>query len=374
MGQGRIETMRITSFVQLKRMAGTSATGVGRHALSLLGGLTAKSDILLNLAATHDDIKTYGEQLPRSISNIPTISLPISRAPLEIVWKGLGVPNIDRWLQSPDWIYCPAEAFVPTKRSKLAVTIHDLHALEEDLPWSNSLAHLKFSLAWRIMLYRISRKADLLLTVSEFSRQRIIRTLGVDPQKVSIVGNGVDLTLFKPKIPTGLDRYIIVVGGLTERKGGHYILEAARILGDLAPQIHFKIVGRSEKKLELLSKNMTNIKHLGYVDDRQLADLYGGAQALYFPAIYEGFGIPVIESLSCGTPVVCSDHPALKEAGRGMQISIPLGNSTVAVEELLRIINDRDYSLELREKAISNRDRFSWTACIENLTQSLSRQ
>jgi len=360
----------IVAFVQLRRIVGDAVTGVGRHTISMLERLKLDPVISLEMVAASDDVRTCSGQLPKSLESIPLQHLPIPRRPLEWLWKATSLPHIDRWVKGADWIYCPAEAFVPTRNARLAVTIHDLHALEANLPWSKTFAHRQFAAAWRIMLKKVVKHAHVILTVSEFTKKRLGHFFEVNPAKIVVVGNGVDLLRFQSAPKPSRSPYIFVVGGLTARKGGRFVLETARLLAAECPEVKLIVSGRSDRNLLRQAMDLPNLEILGYVADAELPRLYRDASALYFPSVYEGYGIPVAEALACGLPVVCSDHPALVEAGRGAAICIPFDNTPAAAQTLTRIIKDNTFATELRQRALNLRDQLSWDNCVNRLKEA----
>jgi glycosyltransferase involved in cell wall biosynthesis len=178
---------------------------------------------------------------------------------------------------------------------------------------------------------RIARRADRILTVSEFTRNRLMELCRIPAERMAVVGNGVSSAYFSPGCPerdsSVLRRfklegagYVVAVGSLTWRKGGDVLVDVARILADRRSRLRIVVAGRRHD--DDLVKQLATIKQaqpsfpidlLGYVDDPELAALLRHSLALVFPSRYEGFGIPVMEAMAAGAPVISSRVAALPE-------------------------------------------------------------
>jgi glycosyltransferase involved in cell wall biosynthesis len=364
--------VNVTAFLHLNRLTGTHVTGVGRHALEILRRLPAHADGSVQWTAARDDFDACASALPAEIQALPHRSLPWNRKPLELCWKAFQRPRIDRWLDAPDWVYCPAETFVPVRLARLAVTIHDLHPLVRGLPWARTTAHRWQTLSWKILMHRVVRRATVLLAVSEFTKRQIVSLYPHSAPKIRIIGNGVCTSRFRPLQPDAHSPYILVVGGLTEQKGGDSVIELARRFQEMGSTIRIRIAGKSLPHLVENARSLHNIDHLGYVPDPQLPELYGRASAVYFPSRFEGFGLPVVEALACGVPVVSSDLPALVEAGRGITLTCPWDDTSQAYNSLDRILNDPPFASQLRHQALSIRPQLDWEPVVKRLVDALA--
>lgn len=367
--------MKVTAFLHLNRLTGTHVTGVGRHALEILRRLPAHVDAPVQWSAARDDFDACASALPAELQSLPHRRLPWSRKPLEICWKAFERPRIDRWLEAPDWIYCPAESLVPSRVSRVAVTVHDMHPLERGLPWGRDWPHLRTTVAWRFFIPRMMHHSDLILSVSEFTRDRITAMFPSVGGKIRVIGNGVNLSEFKPAdSPTeAVDPpFILVVGGLREQKGGVQVLDTAEHLLRLQSRVQFKVTGRSLPHLEARARQLPNVELAGYVAAEDMPILYRRAFALYFPSRYEGFGLPVVEALASGTPVVCSDHPALLEAARGAALSCAATDVAQSVQWLNRLAEDSAFRSDCRQRALAVRPQLDWDPVVRRLVDALA--
>jgi glycosyltransferase involved in cell wall biosynthesis len=186
-------------------------------------------------------------------------------------------------------------------RGPSVVTIHDLH-FEHD----PSVMGLLDRVTFKTVVPRAVRKADHVLAVSERTKRDIVDLYGVSPDKVTVTPHGVD-PAFAPGDGTN-DGYLLFVGAVQARKDPLAALDAANAAG-----VPLVVVG-PEKEPELARRLRARGADVrGWVEKPELAQLYRRAGALILPSRYEGFGVPVLEAMASGTPVVLSDDEALRE-------------------------------------------------------------
>ena len=157
------------------------------------------------------------------------------------------------------------------------------------------------------------------MALSEFTRDELTETLGVPGDRIRVIGNGVD-AVFTPSGPAAAGDYVLAVGTLEPRKNLARVVEAARLAG-----IELRVVGA-------IGWGGVEVPGwVGRVDDEALAELYRGARCLVFPSLYEGFGIPILEAMACGTPVVTSRGGATEETAGGAAVLVdPLDVEAIA--------------------------------------------
>jgi glycosyltransferase involved in cell wall biosynthesis len=357
---------RIAAYVHLNRLQ--KPTGVGRHILRMVEGLQKSNEVDLSLLVSRAHARDFPPQ--GFWPGINATSFPLSFGAMQRIWVALNWPAAETWCGELDWVYCPAESYVPCRRAKLAVTVHDLHAFETNLPWSSSLAHRKFRLKWRILFRRILSEADRLLAVSEFTKRRLIELLGAREESIEIVGNGVDELFFNDAEALVDSRfqpgnYVAIVGGLSFRKGGDIILAVAKELEKQLPDLKIVIAGNSEPIFVQEAARRTNVVQLEYADERDIHRLLNHSVCLLFPSRYEGFGIPAVEAMASGTPVIVSNCGALPE------IVADAGIFATAPNEMLSAIAAfwrdsalrSDYGARGRKRA----EEFRWSRCNERL-------
>jgi glycosyltransferase involved in cell wall biosynthesis len=226
-------------------------------------------------------------------------------------------------------------------RGRSVVTLHDL-SFENDPGVMGRVDRLVF----RAVVPRAARRADHVLVVSERTRQDVEERYGLAPEKVTVTPNGVD-----PSFSPGGERdgYLLFVGAIQRRKDPLAALDAARAVG--LPLV----VAGPEKEPALARRLREGGADLrGYVSKTELADLYRGAAALVLPSRFEGFGLPVLEAMACGTPVVAAPEPALREVAGDAAVYAEDGDFGAAVG---RALGERD---RLSAAGLERARLFSW--------------
>jgi glycosyltransferase involved in cell wall biosynthesis len=228
------------------------------------------------------------------------------------------------------------------------VTIHDL-SFEHD----REHMALKDRVVFRRVVPAAARRARRVLTVSERTRADLVRLYGLPPEKVVVTPNAVD-PVFTPGSPLTLGTYVLVVGAVQPRKNQLAALAAAA-----AVPLPLVVAGPVKNEALAAELRAGGADLRGYVDQEELADLYRGAACLVQPSRFEGFGLPVLEAMACGTPVVALDEPALREVA---------GDAAIFVDEehvadgVLRALEERE---RLSVAGIERAKAFSWRVTAE---------
>src|SRR5207302_8106204 len=191
----------------------------------------------------------------------------------------------------------------------LVVTVHDLAVLrhpEAFNRWSRAYSPR--------VVPRVLRAASRVIAVSEFTRRELVELLDVPEEKIRVVPNAVE-DEFTADGPSAQGEYVLAVGTLEPRKNLDRLVEAVR-----RTDVELRIVGaRGWGGVEV---GGNGVQWLGEVSDRELADLYRGALCLAYPSLYEGFGIPVLEAMACGVPVVTTRGTAMEEVADGAAVLV----------------------------------------------------
>jgi alpha-1,3-rhamnosyl/mannosyltransferase len=216
-----------------------------------------------------------------------------------------------------------------------------------------------------------------IIAISEFTKADLVEWLGIPREKITVVPLGVDTRMFKPMQGSAgylQDRfalegdYILHVGTLENRKNLLPLLDAFSQVRKRHPHVRLVLAGNPGKGCEHVQEKIHKlglekaILRLGYLDgDQDLPHLYSGAKAFIFPSLYEGFGLPVLEALACGTPVAASNCTAIPEvAGDAALLFDPREPDDIA-DKVLRLLEDSGLVLALREKSFARVRSFTWT-------------
>lgn len=240
---------------------------------------------------------------------------------------------------------------------RTAITIHDLNHIDLDVN-SSPLKRLYYNL----VLKRACRKCAFIVTVSEFSKRRIVDWSGISSDKVKVIYNGVseafhpNVEAYEPGFP-----YIFVVGNRKLHKNEDRALRAFA-KADIDLNIKLVFSGEVSSQLSNTAKELNienRIIFLGRLSETELASTYKGAICLLFPSLYEGFGLPVIEALACGTQVITSNTTALNEFTSLFIIKVnplDINEIKVAIEEIVLKSNRNNES----EKIFNDIKKYNW--------------
>ena len=254
-------------------------------------------------------------------------------------------------------IYSPAN-LAPLAWHANVVQIHDAVALRH--PEWYSAAYVRWQ---RLVMPRIARRARLVITVSEFARSEISEFLEVPNERIRVVPGGVDAR-FRPDVDTEpvrrelrLERpYVLAIGDRGPRKN----LSA---LGPVAERLRAEgldLVVAGGGRRHQLGKPLAGARDVGYVADDRLPALYAGAAAVVIPSLHEGFGLPALEAMAAGVPVVAADRGALRElvGDAGLLVDTEDWNGLAAA--VLRAAGDESTRAPLRAAGLEVAARYSW--------------
>lgn len=282
--------------------------------------------------------------------------------------------------ESVDLVHYPYfDPFFPVlpfkKKIRTAVTVHDLTPIKFKKHFPSGI---RGGLNWQYNK-KLLKKVDTVIVDSECSKKDVVEFAGVDSKKIKVVYLASDpiykklnIDSFKNEIKKkfGLpDNFFLYVGDVTWNKNLPRIVEAA-----LSAKVNLVLVGKAiaegnfdknnpwnsdRKKVRELIDNNKNIKVLGFVDDGDLVKIYNISSALLMPSLYEGFGLPVLEAMSCGCPVITSKEGSLPEVGGDAVIYADAYSKDSIVKEMLNISNDENLRSELSKKGLEQAKKFS---------------
>ena len=267
-------------------------------------------------------------------------------------------------------LLCPAN-LAPLAFPRNVVVIHDAAALRHPEWYSPAYA------AWqRRVLPALARRAQHVVTVSEFSRDELVELLELAPERASVVAGGID-PAFTPDADAeaarrafGLTRpYVLCVASQTTRKNLAALVPAARQLAADGVEV---VVAGGHRPQFAREEGLEALRHLGAVPDALLPGLYAGAEAFALPSLYEGFGLPVLEAMACGTPVIAADATALPDtAGGAARLAPPEGEAfAAAIGEVLGSAAERT---RLRAAGLVRASPFTWDRTAREVDAVLRR-
>lgn len=243
------------------------------------------------------------------------------------------------------------------------ITIHDVS--HERYPQWFSKNYYRY---YHFMMPRIGRKAHTILTVSEFSKAEIVDTLHLDANKIHVVHSNVpfhtkpsadEILNYTPSADN--ERYIIAVSSMDPRKNFIRLAKAFKEIDDKSVKLY--IIGMRFKAFntpDLEGLIGDNIHLPGYIDDDALQKMYQNALLSVYPSLYEGFGLPPLESMTYGCPAIVSDIPALREVSEDAALYIDPYDIKDITNKINLLLANQDLRSELQKKGLEQIQKYSW--------------
>ncbi|MFN8176608.1 MAG: glycosyltransferase family 1 protein [bacterium] len=365
------------------RTVGREFSGVGNYVLELVRAFAALDVDVEFLLCVHGESRLRELPLDRRFAFLET-RVSHESHPQGDLWEELVLPRRAA-RHGADVIHGPA-FLIPTGPSRAAkvVTVHDLVAFTHPgtIPW-------KYSLYMRWLIRRAVRAAARVITVSERARREVARRLAVPSQRLDMIPHGV-AGRFRPEGHAEIERvrvryslphpYLLFVGNLEPRKNLPGLVRAFRLVRERLPRpTHLVVAGKIAWKsagllAELGAPDLAHhVRTTGYVEPEDLPALYAGAEALVFPSLEEGFGLPVLEAMACGTPVIASDVGAVAEVAGDAAALVDPGSPESIANGILHVLTDPARSADLARRGLARAQCFSWEKTARETLASYER-
>ncbi len=317
--------MNLLVYVHLRNIY--RSTGVGRVSREITEHLAARPDIQLQVLADRGDHAAVVQKVGEPWTGFRYNFLQHETSRQQALWYLLNRPPAETYWPDAEIVYCTAESYVPVRRAKLVVTSHDMQLFD---PGAHALTRnlLQQRLKWWLLFRRLQKRATMFQTISGYSAERMAHYFPQTRSRIKVIPNGVSQAFFKPPTQAGeqilkqLDLsskpYVLVPGGLHHRKNADLVLNAWPILHAQCPDLQLVVGGHNSPEYLARARALApSLVLAGYLEEEQIVALYANAQVVWFPSRYEGFGMPVVEAMACGTPVITSNTTALPEVAGG---------------------------------------------------------
>jgi glycosyltransferase involved in cell wall biosynthesis len=251
----------------------------------------------------------------------------------------------------------PELAFSSLFKRPSIIVIHDL------IPLIINERRKSFNLYFKLMM-KIAIRADHLIAVSKSTKKDLINILKVPEDKISVIYEGVNSENFYPQKRKKNSVFVIgYIGGLGKRKNLDYVLDIANEFKN-NKKILFKVAGKGPELDRLINlkkeRRLKNVEFLGFVPKEELNNFYNSLDLFIFPSFYEGFGLPIIEAMACGIPIMASSTSSLIEIAKDTGILIDPEKPEDAIKRIKRIIKSPGLQKKLRVKSIKKAKEFKW--------------
>jgi len=251
-----------------------------------------------------------------------------------------------------------------------ALTIHDLSPLEHPEWFKKS-----FATWYRLFLPALAKHVRIVFTPSEYVKQKVMKRFGID--EVIVTPNGVDASVFHPgarqdkyEFPK---KYILFVGSIQPRKNLIGLMKAWHLIKDEFPDTWLVVAGEAGNVYRTVKFfGDERVRFLNYVAEDDLGGLYADAELFVLPSFDEGFGLPALEAMSCGTPVLVSNGGALPETVGDAGFIFDLSKPDMLSTALRQILCNKELRLSLKEKGLAHAQTFSWGRTAELIWKTLN--
>ncbi|HVM90806.1 MAG TPA: glycosyltransferase family 1 protein [Verrucomicrobiae bacterium] len=273
----------------------------------------------------------------------------------------------------PEVLFVPAHVLPRVTPSKSVVTVHDVgfHRFPE--------LYKKIQVSYHEWSTRdIVKKKARIITVSEFCKREIVELYGADPERIFVTPLGFDHARYAPRPKTKqANPYVLFVGRIDKKKNLPTLVKAFEALAAAdVPELELKIAGTfsgpaglattgADDLIEQIRRSpfSRRIKMLGYVSEDEKPALLANAEIYVQPSLYEGFGLPPLEAMACGTPTICADTTSLPEVvGKGNALFFDPRDADALASAMKRLLNDQLLRADLSAKGIEWAKRFDWQA------------
>lgn len=360
--------------------------GIGRIVrgqIEALVALNSGADLRLFVAGHVTDEE-------RRIAPLPLHATPIDERNLVRIWHRLDIrfPRVEWFTGGPlDLFHATDFVLAPTRARRKLLTVHDLAFVFYPNVAMPTLHHYL-----NVVVPRSVRRADGIIADSHHTARDLTEQWSVPPERITVVQGAVDHGRFRPvndpqrcreirnDYAIGERPFILALSRLEPRKNFARLIEAFSIARLEASLPHHLVIGGGKGWLyEDIFQRVAELdlhKHVhftGFIADTDLPVLYSAAEFFAYPSLYEGFGLPIVEALACGTPVLAADNSCLPEAGGLGAFYVDAEDVTSIAEGIIRLATDAALRKQLRAAGLQHAAQFTWQRSAQQLLDAYAR-
>ncbi len=344
-------------------------TGVGRVTRALLDRLGRAAEV--SVVAFSVSWRGRG-RLPEVVPpGVRATGRPMAARPLRWAWGHADWPPIELWTGPVDVVHGPNFVVPPTRAAARIVTVHDLTAVHHPELCTADV------LTYPALLRRAVAAGVWIQTPSAAVAAEVVDHLGADPERIVVVANGVDVVPVAPpgagRAHAGRERYVLALGTLEPRKDLPTLVAAFNLLAGEDPALGLVVAGADGWGADAIHTAVANSRHrerirvTGWVDGQTRAALLRDAAVLAYPSLYEGFGLPPLEAMEVGVPVVSTSVGAIPEVLGDAADLVEARDPTALAQALSRVLTDEAHRARLVRRGRERVKRYSWDAYAEGM-------
>ncbi len=300
----------------------------------------------------------------------PTRRKPFRRTMERLIWEQYYLV-FAAIKEEVDLIHVPCFSVPRMTKIPKVVTAHDLVVLR--YPKLMAPGSRWYFSRWIPSSYR---SADHIIAVSHATKNDLVQLLGIDPDKIAVIHHGlnpgfkrttdpheINRIRYKYRVPT---EFLLMVGSFEPRKNIHHAIDAFSRISDATDRLKLVLVGKSnayQTKMQEKAKSLgveDQVLFPGYVRDSELVTLYSLAAAFLFPSAAEGFGLPLLEAMATGCPMIVSDIPVFHEIAGDTAVYVPAGDPAALAQRMQRMVEDRSYRASFFRKVLGRSLKYDW--------------
>lgn len=337
------------------RPALRARSGAGEYIHHVAAALASSVDVTIFSSSWKDRLR-----VPADLNGTKAVDLRVPVSILNRLWHRLEWPPVELLTGSRfDVVHSPHPLLMPARSAARVITIHDLNFLSHPERTQREIRR-----DYPVLARAHARRADAIIVSSRFTAGEVVRLLGVDAGRISICAAGAPA--WTPRTTAPANGYALFLGTLEPRKNVGGLLDAYERLLAHRTMPELVLAGQATSAarpwLERIARPPLagQVRHIGYVDQSALRELYAGARVLVMPSFEEGFGLPVLEAMTAGVPVVASNRGALPEVLGDAGLLIDPERADDLASALDRIVSDDAFAQACAARGVERARRFSW--------------